>query len=224
MNRASIQALTDENLFESTQWMWNFEQELAGSATSFAGVDEAGRGALAGPVVAAAVILGGEPQQWQGIDDSKKLSKKKRSVLHDDIMSRALGVGVGIASAEEIDALNILHASRLAMGRAVRAMGTTVQLLLVDGTYQPVFVGPPIPSITVVSGDAKCLSVAAASIIAKVVRDTMMQALALEFPQYGFAQHVGYGTKQHLESLDQHGPTRLHRTSFSPVRQRTQVR
>jgi ribonuclease HII len=218
----SAQAL--HHPLDISRQLWNFEKDLAGTVEVFAGVDEAGRGALAGPVVASAVILGGEPGQWQGIDDSKRISRKKRVLLHDWIMQQAKAVGVGIATVAEIDAFNILHASRVAMGRAIQNMNTHVSLVLVDGTFNPIFVSEPIPSIPVVQGDAKCLSVAAASIVAKVVRDNLMHDLGGKYPQYNFEQHVGYGTKQHLEALATYGPSEIHRTSFGPVQMCMQVR
>lgn len=224
MKNTSHSARLLNHPLDISRQLWNFERDLAGTVEVFAGVDEAGRGALAGPVVASAVILGGEPGDWQGIDDSKRVSKKKRVILHDWILQHAQAVGVGIATVGEIDTLNILHASRLAMGRAIQNMNTHVSLVLVDGTFSPVFVSEPIPSIPVVQGDAKCLSVAAASIVAKVVRDNLMEDLGGKYPEYHFEQHAGYGTKQHLEALNTYGPSKVHRTSFGPVQLCMQVR
>lgn len=202
---------------------WHFERSLAGSAEFFAGVDEAGRGALAGPVVAASVILGGEPGLWAGIDDSKRISKRRRESLHDFISEHAIAIGVGMASAQEIDTYNILQATRMAMGRAIVAMKRHVQLVLVDGLHSPLFEGPEVPSLPVVDGDAKCLSVAAASIVAKVVRDRLMLEMDSRYPQFGFAHHVGYGTKEHLLALDEHGPADIHRMTFAPVQLRREM-
>jgi ribonuclease HII len=205
--------------------MWEFERSLAGTARVVAGVDEAGRGALAGPVVAAAVILSGDPSEWADIDDSKKLSRAKRQRLYEQIRAKALAVGVGMATAEEIDHYNILHASRIAMGRAIAGLGAAASLVLVDGTYSPIFEeGKEIPSIPVVDGDALCLSIAAASIVAKVERDALMERLSEQYPQFGFDQNAGYGTAQHLRALEEYGPTDVHRRSFTPVQRYLQVR
>jgi ribonuclease HII len=205
--------------------MWKFERSLAGSARVVAGVDEAGRGALAGPVVAAAVILSGAPSEWADIDDSKKLSRAKRQRLYEQIRAKALAVGVGMATAEEIDQYNILHASRIAMGRAIAGLGESASLVLVDGTYSPIYEeGKEVPSIPVVDGDALCLSIAAASIVAKVERDALMERLSEQYPQYGFDQNAGYGTVQHLLALEEFGPADVHRRSFAPVQRYLQVR
>jgi ribonuclease HII len=204
--------------------MFEFERSLAGTTSTWAGVDEAGRGALAGPVVAAAVILGTDPALFAEVNDSKTLTRVKRERLYDHIVRHALAVGVGMASVEEIDRYNILHASRMAMARALSALDTDVALALVDGTYSPLYEGPAIPSIPVVDGDAKCLSIAAASIVAKVHRDRLMAELGDTYPQYGFAQNAGYGTPVHLKALDEHGPTACHRRSFAPVQRYLQAR
>jgi ribonuclease HII len=204
--------------------MFKFERSLAGTAPTWAGVDEAGRGALAGPVVAAAVILGTDPALFAEVNDSKTLTRVKRERLYEHIVCHALAVGVGMASVEEIDRYNILHASRMAMARALSALDTNVSLALVDGTYSPLYEGPVIPSIPVVDGDAKCLSIAAASIVAKVHRDRLMAELGDTYPQYGFAQNAGYGTPVHLKALDKHGPTEYHRRSFAPVQRYLQAR
>ncbi|CAM3905378.1 ribonuclease HII [Alicyclobacillus pomorum] len=204
--------------------MFEFERSLAGTTSTWAGVDEAGRGALAGPVVAAAVILGTDPALFAEVNDSKTLTRVKRERLYDHIVRHALAVGVGMASVEEIDRYNILHASRMAMARALSALDTDVALALVDGTYSPLYEGPAIPSIPVVDGDAKCLSIAAASIVAKVHRDRLMAELGDIYPQYGFAQNAGYGTPVHLKALDEHGPTACHRRSFAPVQRYLQAR
>lgn len=207
--------------------LWNYEQNLVGTLPPglFAGVDEAGRGALAGPVYAAAVVLGGVPEDWLGIKDSKLISRKKRELFYDIIRSRAIAVGVGVASLEEIEQLNILHASRTAMGRAIHNLRVATDLVLVDGTYLPLYPsGPSSPGLAVVDGDAKCISIAAASIVAKVERDRHMEELGYLYPHYGFDRHVGYGTSQHLAMLRQYGPTPCHRNKFGPVKEFEQLR
>ena len=180
-----------------------------------AGVDEAGRGPLAGPVVAAAVILRAEDCP-DGLNDSKKLSATRRAVLETQIKARALCWGLGVASVEEIDDLNILWATMLAMTRAVDALSHDCAHILVDGNRLPRWNRP---STAIVEGDAKCLSIAAASILAKEARDRMMVEAALTHPQYGWASNKGYGSAQHLAALRTHGPTPLHRRSFAPVAQ-----
>lgn len=178
------------------------------------GVDEAGRGPLAGPVVAAAVILceGG----IAGLDDSKKLSAKRRAVLEQEIKARCRWA-IGEASVAEIDAINILQATMLAMTRAVDGLGADPTLVLVDGNRLPVW---RYAARAIVDGDASEASISAASIIAKEYRDRMMVAADAQWPHYGFASHKGYGTKQHLVALRQHGPSPIHRMSFAPCRQR----
>lgn len=186
------------------------------------GVDEAGRGPLAGPVVAAAVVLDLARPVPRGIDDSKKLDRATREALAEKIRARAI-VGVGQASVAEIDRFNILRATLMAMTRAVeqlaRALGRAPALALVDGT-----IAPPLgccPVRTVVGGDALSFSIAAASIVAKVARDRLMSELALEHPHYGWEHNAGYGTPEHLAALGRHGPTPHHRASFRPVQQLT---
>ncbi len=183
------------------------------------GIDEAGRGPLAGPVVACALVLParGIPR---GIDDSKKLSAERRAELAERLRAVAV-IGVGQASVEEIDRINILQATFLAMTRAVEALGLALghppAHALVDGNRAPH--GLPCPAETLVDGDARCLSIAAASIVAKVTRDRLMHSLAEIHPQYGWERNAGYGTAQHLAALERHGPTPHHRTSFRPVEQ-----
>lgn len=178
------------------------------------GVDEAGRGPLAGPVVAAAVVLD-RAAIPAGIHDSKKTNKKKRELLFDKIMQTAK-VGIGHANVAEIDTFNILGATKIAMQRAVEALELGVDVALIDGNQPPAL---PCKVLTVVKGDSKSLSIAAASIIAKVTRDRMMKDLDARYPVYGFAQHAGYGTKAHMEAIDAHGVCPVHRSSFAPVRQ-----
>lgn len=177
-----------------------------------AGVDEAGRGPLCGPVVAAAVILD-KSKIPIGINDSKKVSHKKREALFDDIMISAK-VGIGVSSVEEIDEINILEAAKLAMIRAIDNLKTTPNLALIDGNKAP---DTKIKCIPVIKGDSKSLSIASASIIAKVTRDRMMLELSREHPQYGWERNAGYGTKEHLEAIKTHGITRHHRKTFKPV-------
>ena len=177
------------------------------------GVDEAGRGPLAGPVVAAAVIL--DPARpIAGLNDSKKLSAKKRMALAGLIRERALAWSVAEASVEEIDQLNILHASMLAMQRAVAALQVTPERALIDGNRCPSLA---IPAEAVVQGDAKVAAIAAASILAKTVRDEGMLGLHAQYPHYGFDRHMGYPTAAHCAALAAHGVSPVHRRSFAPV-------
>jgi ribonuclease HII len=178
-----------------------------------AGVDEAGRGPLAGPVVAAAVILD-DGRRIAGLADSKVLTPLRRDRLYDAICEKALCVSVGSASVQEIDTLNILHAALLAMKRAVEGLRLKPAKVLVDGNRLPPL---DILSEAVVGGDAKVKSISAASIVAKVTRDRLLAQLHEEFPQYGFASHKGYGTAEHLEALRIHGPCVHHRRHFGPV-------
>lgn len=180
-----------------------------------AGVDEAGRGPLAGPVVAAAVILD-ERQPIQGLADSKKLSAKRREALFDEIRAKVLCCSIAQASVEEIDALNILQATLLAMRRAVLGLRLPPKLVLVDGNRLPVL---DIRSEAIVKGDEKVPCISAASILAKVTRDRWCKQYHVEFPQYGFDQHKGYGTAEHLAALRQHGACPQHRKTFRPVRE-----
>lgn len=186
---------------------------LARGFTRVAGVDEVGRGPLAGPVTAAAVVLdpGNIPD---GLNDSKKLSHKKREALYDQILANC-DVGIAHASVEEIDALNILRASHLAMERAVAALGFSPDHLLIDGNLIPR--GATQSAEAIIKGDARSLSIAAASIVAKVCRDRIMVGLAQQFPGYGWEQNAGYPSKQHREALIKIGVTPHHRRSFKPV-------
>jgi ribonuclease HII len=178
-----------------------------------AGVDEAGRGPLAGPVVAAAVILD-DSKRIRGLADSKVLTPLQRDRLFDMIREKALCCAVGEASVEEIDTLNILQATMLAMKRAVEGLRLKPVKVLVDGNRLPVL---DVLSEAVIGGDAKVKSISAASIIAKVTRDRMLEQLHEQFPQYGFATHKGYGTPEHLDALRVHGPCVHHRRHFAPV-------
>lgn len=181
-----------------------------------AGVDEVGRGPLAGDVVAAAVIL--DPKNpIEGLNDSKKLTEKRRDVLFEEIRNKAISWSVARADVSEIDSLNILHASMLAMKRAVETLAVTPEHVLVDGNRLPDW---SYPAEAVVKGDSRVQAIAAASILAKVTRDREMIALDQTYPGYGFAGHKGYPTKVHMEALDQLGPTPIHRRSFGPVREK----
>jgi ribonuclease HII len=178
-----------------------------------AGVDEAGRGPLAGPVVAAAVVL--RPDDIpDGIRDSKRLTPNQRKHLCAEIQRRALAIGVGMVSAVAIDKVNILQATRWAMSEALRSLKAGCDCAIVDGTALP---DVEVPMIGIIKGDARCVSVAAASIVAKVTRDRLMDRMHLLYPRYSFRSNKGYGTKEHLEALRRHGPTRVHRFSFQPV-------
>jgi ribonuclease HII len=179
-----------------------------------AGVDEAGRGPLAGPVVAAAVILD-DRQPIAGLADSKVLSPRKRERLFDEIRAKALACYIAEASVEEIDRLNILQASLLAMRRAVEGLRLVPHRVLVDGNQLPVL---NMPAAAIVSGDAKVPAISAASILAKVYRDRLCLALDRDYPNYGFAAHKGYPTAAHLAALRQHGACPVHRRSYAPVR------
>jgi ribonuclease HII len=192
-----------------------FERHMTGSGFSFvAGLDEAGRGPLAGPVVAAAVVL--DPAATpSGLNDSKALSRKAREALFEEILATSI-VGVASASAREIDATDIRKASLIAMRRAVMALPVKAGYALVDGRDIPD--GLPCSARALIKGDARCLSIAAASIVAKVMRDRMMVRAALIHPLYGFDSHMGYGSARHLSAIADHGPCPLHRMSFRPLR------
>jgi ribonuclease HII len=191
--------------FERTLWVQGFDR--------VAGVDEAGRGPLAGPVVAAAVIF---PKELflAGVNDSKKLSAGKREILFTMISEKALSVGVGIVEHEIIDRMNILQATILAMRKALDALSVSPEYALIDGNS---FKHETLRFQNIIDGDAKSFTIAAASIIAKVTRDRMMCDLDTRFPQYGFAQHKGYGTRQHIDALRKYGPCEIHRKSFHPA-------
>lgn len=178
--------------------------------TAVCGIDEAGRGPLAGPVCAAAVIL---PHDFQldGLDDSKKLTAKKREELYSRIALQAVAFGIGWASEREIDEINILQATFLAMSRAVEKLAPPADYALVDGNRMPAL---PVPGEAIIKGDGRCASIAAASVLAKVSRDRLMRELDREFPQYGFAQHKGYGTKAHYAAIKKYGILPVHRRSF----------
>jgi ribonuclease HII len=180
-----------------------------------AGVDEAGRGPLAGPVVAAAVILN-PAKPIAGLADSKQLTEKQREALFVLIQENALAYGVGRAEVEEIDRINILQATLLAMQRAIAALSHLPHLVLIDGNRAPKLI---CETKTIIAGDQTEPAISAASILAKVTRDREMIILDQQFPLYGFAKHKGYGTKDHLAALKQHGPCLIHRRSYAPVRE-----
>ena len=194
--------------------MTNYEFDAAyreSGAGLFCGVDEAGRGPLAGPVYAAAVILPPQPE-IAGLNDSKKISEKKREALFPVVCDTALSYAIGTASVEEIDELNILQATFLAMCRAVEGLSVTPAFALIDGNRTPA--GIAIPCQTVVKGDALSASIAAASILAKVSRDHYLTELDKQYPEYGFAEHKGYGTAAHYAALRTYGMAPVHRKTF----------
>ena len=190
--------------------LYAYERSLAGDAAVFCGVDEAGRGPLAGPVCAAAVILPPE-LRIDGLNDSKKLTEKKREALYEIICSQAVSFGIAFASVEEIEALNIKGATYLAMDRAIAELSPTPALALVDGNDKNTLA---VPAVKVIKGDQRCASIAAASILAKVTRDRYMLLLDEQYPQYGFRQHKGYGTRAHYDALRENGPSPVHRPSY----------
>ena len=192
------------------QAMLDYDEAMRTQFGVICGVDEAGRGPLAGDVYAAAVILG-ENHGIEGLDDSKKLSEKRREELFAEIQKKALSFCIATASVEEIEEMNILNAAMLAMKRAVEGLQTVPAFVLVDGNKYPPL---ETPGETVVKGDATSASIAAASILAKVARDHYMCEMAQLYPQYGFAQHKGYGTKAHYAALSQFGASPIHRPSF----------
>jgi len=190
------------------------EAQLAGSRATVAGVDEAGRGPLAGPVVAAAVVL--DPScDWDGFDDSKQLSAQQRDALYARVLERARAFAWCVVGARTIERDNIRRATLAAMRRSVLLLSVTPEIVLIDGL--DTVPGLALEQRAVVDGDATCLSIAAASIVAKVVRDRIMERLDGVWPQYGFAKHKGYGTPEHLAALRAHGPCPLHRRTYAPV-------
>ncbi len=191
--------------------LWELEGQLYDSGlTCLCGVDEAGRGPLAGPVCAAACIL---PRglELEGLNDSKKLTEKRREKLFEQITAQAVSYGIAFAEVEEIEELNILGATYLAMNRAIAKLSVKPELALIDGNRNA---GITVPSRTVIHGDGLCADIAAASILAKVTRDRYMVELAAQYPQYGFDRHKGYGTQAHYAAIREFGPTPVHRPSF----------
>lgn len=191
---------------------YEFEKAAVNSGFScICGVDEAGRGPLAGPVCAAAVILP-ESAVIEGLDDSKKLTEKKRERLYDVIRTTAVAYSVAYGTLEEIETVNILEATYLAMNRAIEGLNVKPDFALIDGNRAPR--GIKIPCETIVKGDSKSMSVAAASVLAKVTRDRLMLEYDKKYPEYNFKKHKGYGTKEHTELIKQYGPCEIHRLSF----------
>lgn len=191
--------------------LWELEKELYGQGLNLiCGVDEAGRGPLAGPVCAAACIL---PLGLiiEGLNDSKKLTEKRREALYDIITEKAVAYGIAFGTVEEIEEHNILGATFLTMNRAIAQLKVRPDLALIDGNRNT---GIQMPSQPVIHGDAKCADIAAASILAKVTRDRYMLEMAEKYPQYGFEKHKGYGTKAHYAAIREHGPSPIHRPSF----------
>lgn len=209
------QRVKHQLLQEKYEEMMRFENEAFQQGARFiAGLDEVGRGPLAGPVVSAAVIL---PKECQilGLNDSKQLSAKKREELFIEIQNKAVAVGIGVVSPEEIDRINIYQASRLAMKEALIDLAVKPEYLLIDAMT----IDTEIPQQSLIKGDARSISIAAASIIAKVYRDNLMKDFHEVYPFYGFDQNAGYGTKVHLEGLAVHGICPIHRKTFAPVKQ-----
>ena len=207
-----IQAELDEDL--RLEQMLRYEKELyqAGYQT-IAGIDEVGRGPLAGPVVAAAVIL--PPGcKIKGLNDSKKIPKKKHQEIYQAVLDKALAVGIGLMNSEIIDQVNIYEATKLAMKEALSKLSLKPDYLLIDAMKLDI----DIPQESIIKGDANSLSIAAASIVAKVTRDKLMADYDKEYPGYDFAQNAGYGTKSHLQGLERHGVTPIHRKTFEPIK------
>jgi len=196
--------------------VWTFEQQACQSGYKIiAGIDEAGRGPLAGPVVSAAVILT-YPFPVEGITDSKKLTEKKRELLYRAIYKHAVDIGVGIVERETIDSINILQAARLSMKYAVEQLTQLPDFLLIDGIFT---IDAQVDQKAIKKGDQKSISIAAASIIAKVTRDRLMAGYALKYPEYGFDRHKGYGTQKHRNAIQQYGICPIHRRSFKGVKE-----
>ena len=191
-------------------WLKYENEALSKGYNNICGVDEAGRGPLAGPVCAAAVILH-KGEIIEGVNDSKKLTEKKREALYDVIKEKAVAYSIAFATVEEIEEMNILNATMLAMKRAVEGLEVPADYAMIDGNKIPDL---NIPAECVVKGDANSMSIAAASILAKVTRDRLCAEYETEYPQYGFAKHKGYGTKLHREMILKYGPCKIHRMSF----------
>ncbi len=211
----SADPLANEPAVGSIRDLWSYERTLeAEGLTPIAGVDEAGRGPLAGPVVAACAII---PFHFclDGINDSKQLTAKQREQSYERLIASETLYAIGIVDSDEIDRINILKATHIAMHRAVTAMTVTPLALLIDGLPVPTM--SSCRHVALVGGDALSASIAAASILAKVTRDRLMCEYAAIFPQYGFDQHKGYGSAHHLKALRKHGPCPIHRRSFSPI-------
>lgn len=203
-----------QQLVQEHQAKIDFDRSYGEKGALIAGVDEAGRGPLAGPVVTAAVILPENCAALVGLNDSKQLSKEKRNEFAELVKTHALSYSIHFQSAEMIDTLNIYEATKQSMKCSVEALSIKPDYVLVDAMTLPI----AIPQASIIKGDAKSLAIAAASILAKTARDEYMEELDREFPMYGFAQHAGYGTKQHLEALATYGVTTHHRKSFEPIK------
>lgn len=209
-NRYNQQQQAEEKFLQ----MSSYERDLHQQGYRFiGGIDEVGRGPLAGPVVAACVIL---PEGFKllGLDDSKKLTEAKRDEFYEYIKEQAVSIGIGIIEAEEIDAINIYEATKKAMLSAIQQLSIKPDFLLIDAMP----LQTPFPTESIIKGDGKSISIAAASVIAKVTRDRMMKEIDQEYPYYHFSKNMGYGTKDHLLGLDQHGITPYHRKSFEPIK------
>jgi ribonuclease HII len=215
LNKWHSRQLLQKKAYEKHIEMTQYENKYRSQGFRFiAGIDEVGRGPLAGPVVAAAVIL---PESFflPGLDDSKKISEQKRNEFYEEIQAKAVAISIGIIEPEEIDRINIYEAAKKAMLSAIEGLNPKPDFLLVDA----VKLVTPYPLDAIIKGDGKSISIAAASIIAKVTRDRMMAEIATTCPQYGFGQNMGYGTKEHLEAIKIHGITPHHRKSFAPVKE-----
>lgn len=210
--KKQIQAELDE--YRRLEQMLRYEKELYATGCQYiAGIDEVGRGPLAGPVVAAAVILP-KNSKIKGLNDSKKISKKKHETIYQEVLKQAVAIGIGIKDNQVIDEVNIYEATKLAMIEAVGNLKITPQHLLIDAMKLDL----QIPQTSIIKGDANSLSIAAASIVAKVTRDRMMTDYDLTYPGYDFAHNAGYGTQHHLEGLKKKGITPIHRKTFEPIK------
>ena len=215
--KRELQKQVEEDL--RLEKMLAYEKELyAQGIQLIAGVDEVGRGPLAGPVVAAAVILP-ENCKIPGLNDSKKIPKSKHQAIYQSVLDQALSVGIGVKDNQVIDQVNIYEATKLAMLEAIQELDQQPQHLLIDAMKLDL----PISQTSIIKGDANSLSIAAASIVAKVTRDQMMAAYDQEYPGYDFGQNAGYGTSKHLEGLEKYGVTPIHRRSFEPIKSMTDV-
>ncbi|MGA3600914.1 ribonuclease HII [Lysinibacillus agricola] len=203
-----------QQLLQEHQAKVDFDRSYGGVSALIAGVDEAGRGPLAGPVVTAAVILPANCEMLVGLNDSKQLSQDKRNAYAALIKEHAVSYFIHFQSTQQIDELNIYEATKQSMKKSVESLTSKPNYVLVDAMTLPI----SIPQDSIIKGDAKSLAIAAASILAKTARDDYMDQLDKEFPMYGFAQHAGYGTKQHLKALEEFGPTIHHRKSFEPIK------
>ncbi|MGY3185393.1 ribonuclease HII [Lysinibacillus sp. TE18511] len=203
-----------QQLLQEHQAKVDFDRSYGGVSALIAGVDEAGRGPLAGPVVTAAVILPANCEMLVGLNDSKQLSQEKRNAYAALIKEHAVSYFIHFQSTQQIDELNIYEATKQSMKISVESLTSKPNYVLVDAMTLPI----SIPQDSIIKGDAKSLAIAAASILAKTARDDYMDQLDKEFPMYGFAQHAGYGTKQHIKALEEFGPTIHHRKSFEPIK------